>query len=191
MIEQLNMVPQRVNEADIIAIFPEAKQIMPALIKELDAKRKAVVLHIGNELAAINAESEDEAFRYFWRLWLMLNEGEELQETDNKLARLYRLQNIIDGKPTPKGVLPGGTIEAAREYPIQDLFDVQFRRSGHNLVGLCPFHNERTPSFYVFVKQNRAHCFGCHKSVDTIDAYMELNDCNFKTAVMALTGGQV
>jgi hypothetical protein len=181
----------RLSGAELIAIFPEAKHIVPTLIKELNAKRKALVLYIGKRLTEIKAESKDEIYRYFWRLWLMLIEGEELQELDNKLARLNRLQNIIDDKPTPKGALPEGAIEAAHEYPIQDLFDTHFRHSGNNLVGLCPFHTERTPSFYIFVKQNRAHCFGCNKSMDVIDAYMELNECNFKAAVTALTGGKV
>ena len=176
--------------AELIAIFPETRQIAPALTKELNAKRKALVLYIGKRLSEIKAESKDEVYRYFWRLWLMLNEGEELQELDNKLARLNRLQNIIDGKPTPKGALPEGAIEAAHEYPIQDLFGSNFKRSGNNLVGLCPFHDERTPSFYIFVKQNRAHCFGCNKSMDVIDAYMELNECSFKAAVTALAGGK-
>lgn len=185
-----NAIAARLTGAQLITIFPEAKHIVPALTNELNIKRKALVLYIGKRLAAIKAESKDEAYRYFWRLWLMLNEGEELQELDNKLARLRRLQNIIGGKPTPKGTLPEGAIEAARDYPIQDLFDVNFRHSGYNLVGLCPFHIEQTPSFYIFVKQNRAHCFGCGKSVDVIDAYRELNDCDFKTAVSALAGGQ-
>ncbi len=180
----------KLSGVELIAVFPEAKHIVPALIKELYAKRKALVLYIGKRLAEIKAASIDEVFRYFWRLWLMLNEGEELQELDNKLARLYRLQNIIDGKPTPKGALPEGAIEAAHDYPIQDLFDTNFRRSGNNLVGLCPFHDERTPSFYIFVKQNRAHCFGCNKSLDVIDAYMELNECSFKAAVTALAGSK-
>jgi hypothetical protein len=180
----------KLTGAELTGVFPEARHIVPALTKELNAKRKTLVLYIGKRLSEIKTESKDEVFRYFWRLWLMLNEGEELQELDNKLARLNRLQNIIDGKPTPKGALPEGAIEAAHEYPIQDLFDSNFRRSGNNLVGLCPFHDERTPSFYIFVKQNRAHCFGCNKSLDVIDAYMELNECSFKAAVAALTGGK-
>ena len=186
-----NTAAIKLRGAELIGFFPEAKHIVPALINELNAKRKALVIYISNQLAAIKAESKDKTYHYFWRLWLMLNEGEELQELDNKLARLSRLQNIIIGKPTPKGALPEGAIEAAHEYPIQDLFDSNFKRSGNNLVGLCPFHNERTPSFYIFVKQNRAHCFGCNKSLDVIDAYMELNECGFKTAVVEMSRGKV
>src|SRR5580704_15128154 len=81
--------------------YDEAKQIVPALINELGIQRKLQIRYISKALKDINAESEDEMYRYFWRRWLSLNEGEELQEVERKLARLHRLQNIIDNKPAP------------------------------------------------------------------------------------------
>jgi DNA primase len=101
------------------------------------------------------------------------------------------MQNVIDGKPAPKGKLTDNDIEAARNYPIQDLFDIVFKPSGNKLVGLCPFHAEKSPSFYVFLDQNKAHCFGCQKSVDSISAYEELNGCDFKVSVLALARGMI
>jgi hypothetical protein len=163
----------------------------PPLIGELSSRRKVLVTRIGDEVTLINAESEDEAYRYFWTLWLALKEGEELQALDAKLARHHSMLSAVTGKPVPAGRLTDSAIGAARDYPIQDLFDVNFRRSGSRLVGLCPFHAEKSPSFYVFLSQNKAHCFGCQKSVDSISAYMELNSCDFKAAVLALAGGVV
>lgn len=167
----------------------EAKEIIPALIRELTSYHKVLTNRIGDKVALINAESSDESYCYFWTLWLALNEGQELQAIEAKLARHYRMRDVIEGKPVPKGRLTDAAIEAARDYPIQDLFDVEFRRSGNKLVGLCPFHTEKSPSFYVFLNQNKAHCFGCQKSVDSIGAYMELNGYDFKAAVLALSGG--
>lgn len=43
---------------------------------------------------------------------------------------------------------------------------VQLRRDGSKLRGLCPFHEERTPSFTVYPSTNSYHCFGCHESGD-------------------------
>jgi hypothetical protein len=179
------------KDTELLAAFPEAKQCIPDLIQELTDKRSALASRIGDELALINAWRQDEAFIYFWTLWLVLNEGQELQAVDVKLARLYRQLRVIDGKPAPKGKLTDNAIEAARNYPIQDLFSTKFRRSGNRLVGLCPFHVEKSPSFCVFLDQNRAHCFGCNKSVDSIGAYMELNGCDFKAAVSVLAGGVI
>jgi DNA primase len=180
----------RLSDTEVVAIFPEAKQIVPALIKELNSKRKALVLFIGNQLAVIKAESKDEVYRYFWRLWLMLNEGNELQEVDSKLARLNRLLRIIQGKPTPKGTLPDDMVQAAREVPIEGLLDQQtFRRSGYNFTALCPLHDDHDPSLRIYKEQNRAWCYVCNDGGDSIKLYMLMNGCDFKTAVMELAGG--
>ena len=40
---------------------------------------------------------------------------------------------------------------------------VSLKRSGANYVGLCPFHNEKTPSFSVSPDKQIYHCFGCGK----------------------------
>ncbi|MBW2491698.1 MAG: hypothetical protein JRE65_11180 [Deltaproteobacteria bacterium] len=47
--------------------------------------------------------------------------------------------------------------------------------------GLCPFHDEKTPSFKVF-DDNRFYCFGCHASGDAIDFIREFYGLGFKSA---------
>ena len=51
---------------------------------------------------------------------------------------------------------------------------VQLKRSGRDLKGLCPFHGEKTPSFYVVPDKRIYHCFGCGKTGDAIKFVMEL-----------------
>ena len=46
---------------------------------------------------------------------------------------------------------------------------VTLKRAGANLVGRCPFHSEKTPSFTVFPATNSYYCFGCHETGDVID----------------------
>ena len=38
---------------------------------------------------------------------------------------------------------------------------VKLRKAGRTYMGLCPFHKEKTPSFYLQPKKNRFHCYGC------------------------------
>ncbi|OLS03362.1 DNA primase [Tissierella creatinophila] len=56
-------------------------------------------------------------------------------------------------------------------------------RSGSNLVGLCPFHNEKTPSFTVSSSKQFFHCFGCGESGDSITFIMKKENLDFKEAV--------
>jgi len=52
--------------------------------------------------------------------------------------------------------------------------------------GLCPFHDDTTPSFGVHEERNFWHCFACEKGGSVIDFYMQLQGCDFKTAVAEL-----
>lgn len=61
---------------------------------------------------------------------------------------------------------------------------VKLARAGRNWRGLCPFHNEKTPSFHVY--DNGFHCFGCGASGDAISFAMQSQGLGFMEAVTAL-----
>ena len=61
---------------------------------------------------------------------------------------------------------------------------VQLRKSGINMVGRCPFHGDRSPSFYVY--PDHFHCFGCGKHGSVIDFVMEHEHMSFREAVLHL-----
>lgn len=63
---------------------------------------------------------------------------------------------------------------------------VNLRRRGKNLVGLCPFHNEKTPSFCVYPENNSFYCFGCNKGGDVITFIMGVENLDFSEAVKFL-----
>ena len=63
---------------------------------------------------------------------------------------------------------------------------VNLRRRGKNLVGLCPFHNEKTPSFCVYPENNSFFCFGCNKGGDVIAFIMGVENLDFTEAVRFL-----
>ena len=60
--------------------------------------------------------------------------------------------------------------------------DVQLKRRGSNYVGLCPFHQEKTPSFTVFPETNSFFCFGCGIGGDIYTYTMEYQGVDFPTA---------
>ncbi len=63
---------------------------------------------------------------------------------------------------------------------------VTLRRRGVNLIGLCPFHNEKTPSFTVSPAKNICKCFGCGKGGNPVNFIMELEQLNFTEAIKHL-----
>ena len=63
---------------------------------------------------------------------------------------------------------------------------VTLQRKGGNLFGLCPFHNEKTPSFSVSPDKQIYHCFGCKKGGGVINFIMEIENLTFPEAVRFL-----
>lgn len=64
---------------------------------------------------------------------------------------------------------------------------VMLKKRGSNYLGLCPFHQEKSPSFTVSPKNQIYKCFGCGKSGNAISFLIELEQCDFKTAIRILS----
>ncbi|GAA4408544.1 DNA primase [Advenella faeciporci] len=65
---------------------------------------------------------------------------------------------------------------------------VQLRKGGANLLGLCPFHNEKSPSFTVSPTKQFYHCFGCGAHGTAISFLIEHTGASFPEAVRSLAG---
>lgn len=63
---------------------------------------------------------------------------------------------------------------------------VQLRKAGKDFQGLCPFHNEKTPSFTVSQVKQFYHCFGCGANGSAVGFLMEYNHLNFVDSVHEL-----
>ncbi len=66
--------------------------------------------------------------------------------------------------------------------------DVQMKRRGRELAGCCPFHSERTPSFYVSPDKGFFHCFGCGAHGTVVDYVMRVRGLDFVDAVTEILG---
>lgn len=60
------------------------------------------------------------------------------------------------------------------------------RKTGRSFKGLCPFHQEKTPSFVVFPDSQNFHCFGCGKGGDIFTFVMEIEKLDFREALREL-----
>lgn len=85
--------------------------------------------------------------------------------------------------------IPEHTIEEIRSSAnIVDLISthVQLRKRGKNFIGLCPFHQEKTPSFTVSEEKQIFHCFGCHAGGNIYKFLMEYKSISFVEAVQEI-----
>ncbi|MGI6232371.1 MAG: DNA primase [Prevotella sp.] len=67
---------------------------------------------------------------------------------------------------------------------VQDY--VSLKKSGANYKGLCPFHNEKTPSFIVSPARGTCHCFGCGKGGNAVSFLMEIEQITYPEALRRL-----
>src|SRR5437660_326897 len=89
------------------------------------------------------------------------------------------------------GFNPAFLEELRRRIPLSELISrrgVKLVRRGREFVGLCPFHSEKTPSFYVVEDKRFFHCFGCGAHGDAFGFVMRADNYDFSAAVEKLAG---
>ncbi|MBU6388288.1 DNA primase [Patescibacteria group bacterium] len=85
--------------------------------------------------------------------------------------------------------MAGDTVQQIKErLSIQDIVSpyVKLRRAGRSLVGLCPFHKEKTGSFHVSLERGTWHCFGCGLGGDGFSFIEKIEGVDFKGALKIL-----
>lgn len=75
--------------------------------------------------------------------------------------------------------LRAGIVDIISEY-------VTLKKAGRNFVGLCPFHDEKTPSFSVNPEKQIFYCFGCGKGGDVFEFIRDINNMTFPEALSHL-----
>lgn len=83
-------------------------------------------------------------------------------------------------------MLSNNTIETIKNIvKIKDIVEnyVHLKKSGNKYVGCCPFHNERTPSFFISEEGNFYKCFGCGQAGDSIDFIERIENVTFLEAI--------
>ena len=85
-------------------------------------------------------------------------------------------------------MIPDSDIERARTRWDVIAADVPLKRKGRELTGCCPFHAEKTPSFFVAPDKGFFHCFGCGAHGTAIDYVMRARNLTFLEAVTEILG---
>lgn len=78
--------------------------------------------------------------------------------------------------------------ELRDKNPIEEVISnyVELKRSGRTLRGLCPFHNEKTPSFFVYPETSSYYCFGCGAGGDVVTFVRSIENLDYVDSVKFL-----
>ncbi len=87
-----------------------------------------------------------------------------------------------------RGAMAGEIDEVKTRISVEAIIGrhVQLQRSGQHLRGRCPFHEERTPSFFVFLDSGNYKCFGCGESGDVFTFLMKIENLTFRESLERL-----
>lgn len=95
----------------------------------------------------------------------------------------------LDGKAPKKNFngVSDAQIAQAKQVPIVDFYLDKLIQHGKTATGRCPFHNEDTASFTIYLHQNTYWCFGaCQSGGSVVDFVMRQQSCDFLEAVKRL-----
>ena len=85
-------------------------------------------------------------------------------------------KGLIDRETVQRIIDTANIVEVVSDF-------VHLKRKGANYMGLCPFHNERTPSFSVSPSKGICKCFSCGKGGSPVNFLMELEQMTFNEAL--------
>ncbi len=176
------------TDKELVSLFPEAKQIISQKIEEwkevLKLKRETVRCSL-KEIYKLNVDDLSKWFGEYMVEVFLFNEVKGIYK---HIGRLQRQLMQINGEQGVRIEFWDNQLEKARGKPIADIAEQNLlvRNIGNRFSAKCPFHEDKTPSFYIYPETNTYHCFGCQAHGDVINLTMHLYGLSFKEAVQML-----
>ncbi len=197
--------PPKLPTQEEVDVFAESLRddVIPAKIKQLVERAEFLIQQRKDGLSKVERDVESGKFKndrdpefsqYFWT-YLVNTQYEEFFHIQRWLKYFFKLVEmatktpVMVQRPVREDDLTEERIAKAKEYPLTELYDGELRHTFGKLMGNCPFHEEKTPSFVIFENDNHFYCFGCHVWGDAIDFYMKTHNTNLADAVKALENG--
>ncbi len=168
-------------------VIPEKLNYLLLRCEQLKRQKDELLTLIANHTKV------DSIGRYFWSSFTF-HEFSEYYVIQKWLDYWLLLWRKIHGQGQTvdfsrfKNHIDDTIIAQAKLEPIEHHYDGRLRKVGTRFVGLCPFHEERTPSFTIYTKDNTYHCFGCSAHGDVISFIQKTKELDFLETVRYLHG---
>ena len=176
-------IPQQLLQAP--EIQEHLKDCILSYAERIEALKQERDEYIENSLEF----SELEDFAKEYRLFAFRVRTQDIlpvleRQLRNMCWELRKAQGKLDSNSRWQEAYRYATEEVTITNVIQTLVGIPEHKTKRAI--LCPFHDEKTPSFKIYPKTNSYCCFGCQKSGKPVNFVMELKNCNFKEAVHLL-----
>ena len=165
-------------------IIPDKIRLMLGYMQRLEDKKN---LWLSALEILRRIEELDDSTLYFWNLWI------EIEFIPYQICRkwLFYYFSLYEKLPQKPRIIfdrfkDEMDLEVKKNTPIENFYEGNLRVNGSRLLGLCPFHKENSPSFFIFTNTNTFNCFGCGKNGDVISFIQETKNVDFKEALRYL-----
>ena len=174
------------TERELIEYFSPQKEMLVENLIVAENRQQERMRAMRRCLEGIYAMTSDDFSRWFWWSVMKLDYQPEFDGCNRYIAKLRRMLAMLS--PESKKADMQDEIERARQYPICEVarHHLTLRSCGNKFSSLCPFHEEKHASFYIYPETNTFHCFGCGAHGDVITLMQHLYGLSFREAVKEL-----
>jgi len=158
---------------------------------DLELEKIALEKTIIEKTKVIKAKFKPED-QWFWEMIVDYCEGNDLSHTKKQIVNLEHVLSLLQKNygeiPELSARITAEMIKTAELKPIYDVVNpiVKLKECGKDYTGLCPFHLQKTASFFLYPETNSFYCFGCGKGGNVIAFVMEYYGLSYKEAVKHL-----
>jgi len=183
--KQWKMSLPKFTPKELQGIFHPTQKTIRLKIKDWQEECDKIKIEIKRVLKIFKEKSEKD----LWFAEIFIN---KLLYPDLLIAQrhIYRLKGLQAISQNKKSHIDNFNVqlEIARNYPIEILAQsrLDIRPAGKNFICCCPFHQEKTPSCYIYPDSNHYHCYGCGAHGDQLNFLMALDGVSFADAVKML-----
>lgn len=178
-----SLTTTKVSLSESVEIFKEdLEPILKDKVKELYPRHQHLTHLLELKEAALKRKFKKDS--WFWVMWERAKFAEGIATVEIELENVLAAYSKL--KATDNNLDWESKVESAKQTPIESIVPSKLRKVGKRLVGLCPLHTEKTPSFTVYLANNSYFCFGCSAGGDVINLKMSIENIKFSEAVRRL-----
>lgn len=173
---------KRYTIKELSEIFPETEEVLKEQILETKKKLKSALKRARKSYH--HSLKEPEAAPICEAAAEIVFEG-EIDPFERRLKRLtYQYNSLLNKEENDYSIDIRSLKERIDLKHIVEGYGINLRKAGKSWLALCPFHNEKSPSFSV--SEKFFYCFGCQKHGDVFNFVQEIEKVDFKEALNKL-----